>query len=40
MKLEEADMSVLGTAKRVKVSKDSTTIVDGAGEKEWILWQY
>ena len=34
MKLEEADMSVLGTAKRVKVSKDSTTIVDGAGEKE------
>ena len=32
MKLEEAGMEVLGSAKKVKITKDSTTIVDGNGE--------
>lgn len=31
--LKEADLSMLGRAGSVKVTKDSTTIVDGAGEK-------
>ncbi|MGM9530200.1 chaperonin GroEL [Intestinibacter sp.] len=31
--LKEADLSMLGRAGSVKVNKDSTTIVDGAGEK-------
>ncbi len=31
--LADANISMLGTAKSVKVSKDSTTIVDGAGDK-------
>ena len=31
--LKEADLSMLGRASSIKVSKDSTTIVDGAGEK-------
>ena len=31
MKLENADISCLGKAKSVKVDKDNTTIVDGAG---------
>lgn len=34
MKLEEAGLEVLGTAKKVKITKDSTTIVDGGGEAE------
>jgi len=34
MQLENADVSVLGKAKRVIVSKDSTTIVDGSGDKD------
>lgn len=34
MKLEEAGMEVLGTAKKVKITKDNTTIVDGGGNKE------
>merc|ERR1719272_523486 len=36
MKLETADFSVLGTAKKVTVSKDDTIILDGAGSKESI----
>ena len=34
--LENADISVLGQAKRVVIDKDNTTIVDGAGEKSAI----
>ena len=34
LKLDSIDMSVLGTAKKVIVSKDETTIVQGAGSKE------
>lgn len=33
MKLENIDLSYLGRAKRVVVSKDDTTIVDGIGDK-------
>ncbi|SDZ13575.1 chaperonin GroEL [Jannaschia faecimaris] len=33
MKLENVGMDMLGTAKRVSITKDTTTIVDGAGEK-------
>ena len=33
MKLESVTMDMLGTAKRVSITKDETTIVDGAGEK-------
>ncbi|MCQ2452784.1 MAG: chaperonin GroEL, partial [Oscillospiraceae bacterium] len=36
MELKEADVSMLGTARQVKVSKDSTIIVDGAGAPEEI----
>lgn len=32
-KLENADMSMLGQAKRVRIDKDNTTFVDGLGEK-------
>ena len=32
LNLEDADLSVLGKAKTVKVSKEETTIVDGAGK--------
>ncbi|ROR95966.1 chaperonin GroEL [Salana multivorans] len=32
--LENADLSVLGQARKVVVSKDETTIVEGAGDKE------
>src|SRR6056297_261009 len=35
-KLENAVLSDLGTAKRVTIDKDNTTIVDGAGEKDKI----
>ena len=31
--LKEADLSMLGRASSIKVTKDSTTIVGGAGEK-------
>jgi len=34
MKLEKADLSQLGSAKRIVVDKENTTIVDGAGQKE------
>ncbi|TVR03665.1 MAG: chaperonin GroEL [Deltaproteobacteria bacterium] len=33
MKLENVTLSDLGTAKRVQITKDHTTIVDGAGDK-------
>ncbi|MEO0634806.1 MAG: chaperonin GroEL, partial [Pseudomonadota bacterium] len=33
MKLESVTMDMLGSAKRVSITKDETTVVDGAGEK-------
>jgi chaperonin GroEL len=33
-KLENASLSYMGTAKRVTIDKDNTTIVEGAGKKE------
>ena len=33
MKLEGVTLDMLGTAKKVRIGKDDTTIVDGAGEK-------
>ncbi|ETX30104.1 chaperonin GroEL [Roseivivax isoporae] len=36
MKLENVGMEMLGSAKRVSITKDETTIVDGAGEKSEI----
>jgi chaperonin GroEL len=32
LKLDQADLSVLGQARRVVLTKDNTTIIDGAGE--------
>src|SRR3990172_2584638 len=34
MQLEKADVSVLGTAKRIVVDKENCTIIDGAGAKK------
>ena len=34
LKLEQTTLEMLGTAKKVTVSKDNTTIVDGAGAKD------
>jgi chaperonin GroEL len=34
IKLENVTIDMLGTAKRVEISKENTTIVDGAGSKE------
>ncbi len=34
LKLETADVDVLGTARKVVFTKDSTTIIDGGGSKE------
>jgi chaperonin GroEL len=34
IKLESVDLNHLGTAKQVKVNKDSTTIIQGSGSKE------
>jgi len=34
MSLEKADASMLGSAKRVTVDKENTTIIDGAGKKQ------
>ena len=34
LKLEQATLDVCGTAEKVNISKDTTTIVNGAGEKE------
>lgn len=36
VKLEEIDPSYLGSAKTVKITKDSTTIIEGAGDTEAI----
>ena len=36
IKLENVSLDMLGTAKRVNISKDDTTIVDGVGAKEEI----
>ena len=36
LKLENTQLSQLGSARRVVVSKDTTTIIDGAGEKAQI----
>src|SRR2546423_202840 len=33
IKLENVTLDMLGTAKKVRIDKDSTTIIDGAGEK-------
>jgi chaperonin GroEL len=33
MKLENVGMDMLGTAKKISITKDTTTIIDGAGEK-------
>lgn len=34
LKLEQATLEMMGSAKKVTISKDNTTIVDGAGSKE------
>ncbi len=36
MKLENITLDMLGTAKRVEITKDDTTIIDGSGEKDLI----
>ena len=36
MKIEDANLSMLGTADKVTLNKENTTIVDGAGDKEAI----
>ncbi|GGM33381.1 chaperonin GroEL [Dactylosporangium sucinum] len=36
LKLENADLSLLGRARKVVVTKDETTVVDGAGDSEAI----
>ncbi|WP_343343590.1 chaperonin GroEL [Sphingomicrobium sp. XHP0239] len=36
IKLENVTLNMLGTAKRVKIDKDNTVLVDGAGEKDAI----
>ncbi|HEX2417681.1 MAG TPA: chaperonin GroEL, partial [Micromonosporaceae bacterium] len=36
LKLENADLSLLGQARKVVITKDETTIVDGAGDTEQI----
>ncbi|MDE0148337.1 MAG: chaperonin GroEL [Rhodospirillaceae bacterium] len=36
IKLESVTLDMLGTAKKVEITKEETTIVDGAGEKEQI----
>ena len=33
IKLENVKLNMLGTAKRVRITKDDTTIIDGAGKK-------
>jgi chaperonin GroEL len=37
MKLEQATLQDLGTAKRIVIDKDNTTIIDGAGKKAEIV---
>ena len=36
IKLENVNLSMLGTAKRIKITKDETTIVEGSGDKQQI----
>ena len=36
MKIEDATLDMLGTADKVTLNKENTTIVDGAGKKEAI----
>ena len=36
LKLEQTDISQLGQVKSVKIDKDNTTLVDGAGDKKAI----
>ena len=36
MKIENVTLDMLGTAKRVEITKEDTTIIDGAGEKDLI----
>lgn len=36
MKIENVTLDMLGTAKRVEITKDDTTIIDGVGDKEAI----
>ena len=36
MELKEATLDMLGRARQVKVNKENTTIVDGAGDKDQI----
>ena len=36
MKIENVSLDMLGTAKRIEVNKDETTIIDGDGEKDLI----
>ena len=36
MKLEDIDLDVLGSAKKIKITKDDTTIIDGEGELDQI----
>ena len=36
LKIENVTLDMLGTAKRVEITKDDTTIIDGAGDKEAI----
>ncbi len=36
MKIENVTLDMLGQAKRVEITKDDTTIIDGAGDKEEI----
>lgn len=36
MKIENVTLDMLGVAKRVEITKDDTTIIDGAGDKETI----
>lgn len=36
MKVENVTLDMLGTAKRIEITKDDTTIIDGVGEKDLI----
>ncbi|HEY4940213.1 MAG TPA: chaperonin GroEL [Rhizomicrobium sp.] len=36
IKLENVKLSMLGTAKKIRIDKDNTTIIDGAGQKKEI----
>jgi chaperonin GroEL len=33
IKLENVTLDMLGRAKRVRIEKDNTTVIDGAGQK-------